>query len=196
MPKKPASPPLLPRMSAPEVALLKRHLKGARSLLEFGCGGSTVLAAGLGIERIASVDSDPAWLEQVARHPKVRAIHFKGRYADIGPIGLWGKPRRSAYAHRWPAYSSAIWGELDAIPDVVLVDGRFRVACCLQALLHAGPKAKIIFHDFWDRPQYHTVLGYMECLGRADTLAVFKAKERVDWKALAQDLARHLLDPD
>jgi len=195
MPKKPASKPLLPRMSAPETALFKQHLKGAKSLLEFGCGGSTVLAAELGVRRITSVDSDPAWLEQVSRHPKVRAIQFKGRYADIGPIGLWGKPRRKAQAHRWPAYSMAVWEELDASPDVVLVDGRFRVACCLQALLHTKPGAKILFHDFWDRPQYHAVLSYARCLGRADTLAVLRAKPRMDWKALAEDLARCLLDP-
>jgi hypothetical protein len=195
MPIKQPSAPLLPRMSAPEIALFKQHLKGARFLLEFGCGGSTLLAAQQGVRRITSVDSDPAWLEQVAAQPKIRGLQFTGRYADIGPIGLWGKPRRKAYAHRWPAYSTAVWAELKASPDLVLVDGRFRVACCLQALLHTQPGAKILFHDFWDRPRYHAVLRYLDCLGRADTLAVLRAKPRVDWKSLAQDLAAYLLNP-
>ena len=42
-------------------------------------------------------------------------------------------------------------------PDVVLIDGRFRVACFLYALIHTKPGTVIIFDDYADRPEYHVV---------------------------------------
>ena len=50
-----------PHMSAAEIAQVELQLAGRASLLEFGCGGSTLVAARQ-VQRIVGVDSDPAWL--------------------------------------------------------------------------------------------------------------------------------------
>ena len=51
------------------------------------------------------------------------------KLVDIGPVIEWGKPANAEHIASWPAYFLSIWSELDALPGVILVDGRFRVAC-------------------------------------------------------------------
>jgi hypothetical protein len=183
-------------MSDAEVGLLSATLKGQHCYLEFGCGGSTVLAASLGIPKVTSVDSDPAWMDKVASQPQVKAIQFQPVLINLGPTKDWGRPQDSRQAFGWPAYSSAVWDQLTQAPGLVLIDGRFRVACALQTLLHCPAKTTLAFHDFWPREHYHCVLKHLRCVARADSLAIFKAKPKVDWKDLAKDLARHLLDQE
>ena len=48
-----------PQMTAAEIAQVELQLAGRVSLLEFGCGGSTLVAARQ-VQRIVSVDSDAA----------------------------------------------------------------------------------------------------------------------------------------
>ncbi|MDR7058690.1 MULTISPECIES: hypothetical protein [unclassified Sphingopyxis] len=81
-------------------------------------------------------------------------------------------------------------------PDAVLIDGRFRVACLLQAIIHCKPDCVFLFHDFQDRPQYHGVLRHVDVLARVDTLAVMRAKLQVDGTAVLHDLFDHYLIPD
>src|SRR5699024_4064786 len=54
------------------------------------------------------------------------------------------------------SYFNWIWKQKEK-PDVVLIDGRFRVACFLTSVLYANPNTKIIFDDYTDRTYYHIV---------------------------------------
>ncbi|MAO75600.1 MAG: hypothetical protein CL699_04770, partial [Chloroflexi bacterium] len=58
--------------------------------------------------------------------------------------------------HHFDIYTSSIWNRAEK-PDVVLIDGRFRVACFLKSLLHAPPNTVILFDDYINRPHYHVV---------------------------------------
>ena len=62
----------------------------------------------------------------------------------------------------------------------MLIDGRFRVACTLNCILNTPPNCRIIIHDFWNRPNYHIVLPFLETKAKADTLGLFTKKERID----------------
>ncbi len=46
--------------------------------------------------------------------------------------------------------------------DVVLIDGRFPVACCLKCYDILSDDSVILFDDFLNRPQYHVVLDFFE----------------------------------
>ena len=81
-------------------------------------------------------------------------------------------------------------------PDAVLIDGRFRVACLLQAIIHCKPDCILLFHDFPDRPYYQVVLKHVDVLARVDTLAVMRTKAQVDGTAVLHDLFDHFLNPD
>lgn len=184
-----------PHMTAAEVTQFELQLAGLGSLLEFGCGGSTLVAARQ-VRRIISVDSDPAWLGKVQAEVAREAVEFTPFHADIGAVGEWGYPTDEGRIRDWPRYHTQIWRGMVGSPDAVLIDGRFRVACLLQAIIHCKPDCVLIFHDFTDRPHYHGVLKHVDVLTRVDTLAVMRAKQQVDGKAVLHDLFDHYLIPD
>lgn len=184
-----------PRMSAAEITQLELQLAGLSSLLEFGCGGSTLVAARQ-VRRIVSVDSDPEWLRKVQAEVAREAVEFTPFHADIGAVGEWGQPTDEGRIRDWPRYHTQIWRSMSGSPDAVLIDGRFRVACLLQAIIHCKPDCVLLFHDFWDRPHYHVVLRHADVLARVDTLAVLRARGQVDGKAVLQDLFDHYLITD
>lgn len=184
-----------PHMTPAEIAQLKLQLAGRTSLLEFGCGGSTLVAAQQ-VQRIVSVDSDPAWLAKVQAELAGVPVEFTPFHADIGRVGEWGYPTDEARLRDWPRYHVAIWRGLTGSPDAVLIDGRFRVACLLQSIIHAKPDCIFLFHDFVDRPHYHVVLRHADVLAQIDTMAVLRVKQQVDGKAVLHDLFDHYLIPD
>jgi hypothetical protein len=145
-------------MSGNETELFVAFLKSSNSYVEFGAGGSTVAASRYVKTSILAVDSSAEWLDKVRDTcidaPVKPALHF----VDIGPIGEWGFPTDKTVEHKWPAYHEAIWAESESRgADLYMVDGRFRVACFAQAILHCRSDSIICFHDFASRPHYHRV---------------------------------------
>jgi hypothetical protein len=178
-------------MTDRELDLYTALLAGARTVVEYGTGGSTLLALGAGVPRLVSVESDLGWIGMLREVPVIAEAERQGRltfvHVDIGRVGKWGKPVDSSGAARYAAYASAPWSHCDA-PDVVFVDGRFRVACALEAVLRSDGTT-IAFHDFWKRAQYHVVFPFVDCVDRVDSLAVFKRRTPFN-----EDAARQLLE--
>jgi hypothetical protein len=187
-------------MTKAEAACFVARLAGARRYLEFGCGGSTLLAVQSPAQTLHSVDSDGAWIEKCRRRPEIAAaaaagrLHF--RHVDLGRTGRFGYPIGRAAARRWPDYCLGVWENFppDAPPDLVLVDGRFRLACATQALLRCPPGAKILFHDFTLRERYRGILDFAEAVETVDSLVVLEARAGLDTKALALFGFAHLFD--
>jgi hypothetical protein len=69
--------------------------------------------------------------------------------------------------------------------DLVLIDGRFRVACALEAVLRCSPDTTLVIHDFWNRPVYHGLLPYLDELERCATIGVFRIRRGFDRAAAA-----------
>ncbi|MBS7543651.1 hypothetical protein [Ancylobacter oerskovii] len=195
-----AAPTLGPTLSPAELDLLMRHARAARGIIEYGCGHSTGEFVRAGAARILSVDSDPAWIARLRLVPALAEAEAEGRLAfihvDLGPVKNWGKPKDKSLKGRWPAYAPAPWVQApDFAPDLVFVDGRFRVASILAALLFGPPGVTVAVHDFWNRPEYHPVLRFAAVLERAETLAVLRAAPRLNRRALATALRPALADP-
>ena len=190
--------PRVPHMEPEGLALLRACLAGADCYLEFGAGGSTVMAAAMGLETIISVESDPAYLEATRAAAEAEAgagaaAAICAHPVDIGPTAAWGNPVDPGKAARWPAYCGSVWqriigGEL-ASPDLILVDGRFRVACFLLSAISARPGTVMLFDDYFDRPHYHVVETCLKPLGRAGRMARFEVPQQV-----GQGVQRHLPD--
>lgn len=140
-----------------EAAALLSAIARARTVLEYGAGGSTVLAAEAGAE-VWSVESDADWAAMMrvwfAANPPSRAVHVL--HADIGPTRDWGHPRDESRLRHWPDYALAPW-ETPGFPhpDVVLVDGRFRLACFLAVAFHITRPVTLFFDDYVPRRGYH-----------------------------------------
>lgn len=147
-------------MPPAEAAALRAAYESAATILEYGAGGSTVMAAEMAGKTVFAVESDLAWIARLeswlAAHPPRAQVHL--HRAEIGPTGDWGHPRHEGSFRRWPAYPLAVWDRPDfAHPDVVLIDGRFRVACLLSVLFRITRPVTVWFDDYRDRRPYHRV---------------------------------------
>ncbi|PQM28231.1 hypothetical protein CVO77_06920 [Sphingopyxis lindanitolerans] len=182
-------------MTAAEIMQLELQLAGRVSLLQFGCGNSTLVAARQA-QKIVCVDGDAGRLAEVGANLARAAIDFTPFHADIGPTGAYGYPAGSRRLRDWPRYHVAVWRQLSGSPDAVLIDGRFRVACLLQAIVHGKPDCLLLFHGFTDRPDYRVVLKHTDMLARVDSLAVLRARQQVDGTAVLHDLFDHFLVAD
>lgn len=184
-----------------EESLLQKLFRGAKSYLEFGAGGSTVAAVSFGnIEHINVVESSKEWVDKLKGRSDVGGAEKEGRLkfhlVDIGPVGPFGVPTSQQDAPKFPVYSSAV----DAVAaqdglDLVLVDGRFRVACFLKALKISSPTTRIAIHDYSNREYYHLIEKYADKVESADKLSVFKKKDDADLEALAKDIESYEHQP-
>lgn len=130
-------------------------------ILEYGTGGSTRLAASQAHSLIMGVESDPAWasdLEAGIRRDFPQA-NLRMHWADIGPTGKWGQPRDEAAWRKFHLYPLSVWDQpWFRHPDLVLVDGRFRIGCLLATLFRITRPVTVLFDDYADRPQYAEVV--------------------------------------
>lgn len=170
-----------PHMSEEERALFKKYLKKAKSYFEFGSGGSTVWAANEGLI-VYGVESDEGYVNAL-KH-KI-GTNCKVQHIDIGPTGAWGYPVNIENNADFYRYSLAINTHEQKF-DLILVDGRFRVACTMAAILHIlkqspeSGKSLIFIHDFWDREHYHVVLNHLDIVERSGTAGVFSVKKNTN----------------
>ena len=65
-------------------------------------------------------------------------------------------------------------------PDVVLIDGRFRVACFLTCLLMTSPGTKIVFDDYTENQRYHLASEIVTPSRVGERQALFVRPESLD----------------
>jgi hypothetical protein len=163
-----------PLLTPDELALLRDAAADSHLILEFGSGGSTIDFLTHTHADVVSVESNPVWAEFViAAVAPVDRTRLNLRYVDIGPVRKWGRPTDNSRHDDWPAYWRDVWGSLGDDPDLVFVDGRFRVACALNAALHTD--TVIVMHDF-HRQAYKVVLDHLQVVGNAESLVVMRRR--------------------
>ncbi len=176
--------------------LFKEILKGSKVYGEYGCGASTLWVANNTDCSILSVDSSSVWADKVLEGTCGRGGVLVS-YIDLGPIGQWGYPLTYNKIENFTTYTDWIW-QKDEKPDVVLIDGRFRVCCFLTTLLNADPDTYIIFDDYRDREKYHYIERFLKPILMSGRQAVFMTPEKgfVDKEKLIEsiDMFRCVLD--
>lgn len=196
-----------PRMAPEALALFQRVLASGRTrYAEFGVGATAALALGAGCEMVVGVDADPARIAEVGADPAVAAAIAAGRasllQADLGPLGEGGAPRDRARIDRWPRYIAAMWAEWDrrgALPELVLVNGRFRLACALSVALVAaagrGAAPLVLLHGLGpERPAGQRVFDFFHLEEQAGPLSVLTPRQRVAPAAILAGLLDRLLE--
>src|SRR5690606_17270089 len=87
---------LTPTLTMPpsEASALAHHYAQHDVILEYGSGGSTLLAAGQDHSLVMSVESDKAWAEkmQAELDRDYPGANVRMHWVDIGPTGEWGRP--------------------------------------------------------------------------------------------------------
>jgi hypothetical protein len=141
-------------------AHLRQAYGAARTILEYGSGGSTLMAAQMPGKLILSVESDYDWAVrlQLRLDRSGTASPVIVYPVDIGETGAYGRPTDATAWSRFHRYPLAIWDEpFFRHPDVILIDGRFRPACLMTALLRIERPVLVLFDDYLPRPQYSMV---------------------------------------
>ena len=175
----------------PDVARLVRDRYAAATvILEYGSGGSTLLAAGLPGKLIFSVESDRAWA--LALQTRIDLANLPSpvtiQHTDIGPTGRWGRPLDDSHWHQYHHYPLRIWSEpWFRQPDLILIDGRFRAACLVAACLHVTRPTTVLFDDYTDRPAYHVVERLVKPVRTVERMAEFYIEPH-GWPVWTQDL--------
>lgn len=192
----------LPHMERNEYSLFKKISRNAVVFLEYGSGGSTIFLLKKKKE-IFSVESNPEFykfMNSIEIVKKSLGKNLQYKFIDLGPTNQWGKPLKAEDNGHWVEYYSAIWNDIDpAINkiDVVFIDGRFRICCCLYSILklveYRRVDALIVIHDFWRRTKYHVVLEFLQEVKSASNLAVLKIRENVDVDKLKEMTGQYAL---
>jgi hypothetical protein len=105
----------------------------------------------------------------------------------LGPLKAWGLPVSFQKIANWGNYSDSIIPYRDQA-DLILVDGRFRIASALEAINTFNYSGYIIIHDFFNRPYYHYLaLKYLKIVDCADNLVVLKKREGMVLNSHFQD---------
>ena len=176
--------PDAPHMDPDGLAMFETSLRGAGTYLEYGAGGSTVMAARMGKTGF-SIEGDRHYCRDVRRKLAGQRHNIELTYADIGPTKMWGHLRRTRQTPKsveaWKRYVRLPFERLNgSFYDLVLVDGRFRVACALHAIAEAGKRGasfRLLLDDYDEpedqRPHYKVVESYVPLARMAGRMAVF-----------------------
>lgn len=170
--------PSLPVLTFPKVvaAFVRSTYASARTILEYGSGGSTFVAASQPGKRITSVESDPDWANRMR---EIAAAHDLPSsptilHADIGPVGAWARAVDHQRLDDFIRYAQCGWADMGLDhPDVVLVDGRFRAACFMTAYLCAERPLTVLFDDYIKRSEYHVIERLCKPTRMVGRMAVF-----------------------
>ncbi|GHB41495.1 hypothetical protein GCM10007094_33670 [Pseudovibrio japonicus] len=176
-----------------EREFLETRYKGARTILEYGSGGSSYLAASQPDKLTISVESDREWAvglqsEIDVSNPPSQAIVY---HVDIGPTGQWGRPIDETSWQRFHHYPVSVWDEpFFRHPDLVLIDGRFRLACFATVVMRITRPVLVLFDDYVDRPSYHVIKKIAEPTQIVGRMAEFRLlpeiKQKVGLSTLLQ----------
>lgn len=176
-----AKPLPRPELTFPSevAAFVTAEYQAAATILEYGTGGSTVLASELPGKKIFAVESDPKWL--CALNSYIATSDCKSLpitwYADIGATGAWGNPVDETGWAKYPGYAVSVWDQsFFEQPDVVLIDGRFRVGCFLATAFKTERRVRVLFDDYKERKGYHTVERLLKPTSFVDRMAVFEVE--------------------
>lgn len=191
-------------MTENEKELFKKYIHHAKIYLEFGSGGSTIAALKFSEGQIYSVESSNEWIKTLRQKNEIINNSEKSRrlnliHADIGNVGMFGTPivsENETNLERFLNYSQKIFSEYSKVKfaDVILIDGRFRVACCLSTLLETNEDAVIILHDYWNRPGYHVIKNYVDIIDGVDTIMVCKKKQNISNDEIVREYEKYKYD--
>jgi hypothetical protein len=173
-------------------ALFKSLAADCRTYFEYGCGASTVWMADNTTAKIFATDTSSEWIDTVwDRVPRDAVNRLHLTHIDLGELKKWGRPISYADRDRFHDYTSQMWRQRSVEPDLVLIDGRFRVCCFLTSLRHARPGTRIVFDDYMDRPHYHLVEEFVtraDCCGR-QVLFIVPEKDALNADRLDAEIA-------
>ena len=167
--------------------LFKQYLINCNYYFEYGVGASTSWVLENTNSKIISVDTNKKWINTI--DVSNNSSRIKLNWINLGDLENWGRPRSYKYRNKFIDYISNVWN-FNEKADVILIDGRFRVACFLYSLINAKTDSLIIFDDYNNRPYYHVIEEIISIYKTCGRQALFKVPKNFN-KKLAEELLKN-----
>ena len=143
-----------PWMHDSEMNLIMAFLTPEDVMLEWGCGGSTILFS-QEVKEYYSIEHNKEWYEQVTK--KVKDKNFKNVHTYFVPSEVENPivPSKKEDYKTYIEYPKVIGKKYDRI----LIDGRARQFCSEFCIPYLNKGGLVFFHDFWmnERGRYRDV---------------------------------------
>lgn len=184
------SRPILPCMSGLEYAFFRALARRRKDCiyLEYGCGGSTLLADGC-FARIHSSDTDKRWCGQI----NSRLKHGMVCHVDVGETGEWGAPRDMSEqnARKIAQVHQNVLAEAESgnPGKFILIDGRCRVLTACAIFPHVTDGDIVLVHDFTTRREYYDMLQMYDLSLVYGSLALLTKNHSPESQLACQQLA-------
>lgn len=157
--------------------IFKKKIKNSKFYFEYGSGATTIYAK-LKKKKFISIEADFSFFNIMNKLINSKSIIFR----NIGPVGEYSYPI-FIITSKILKYITSIdpLFKKKLYPDLVLIDGRFRVACCLnlfKIISKKRVKTEIIIDDYFERKHYNVLEQYFEIkkIGRMASLKIKKTK--------------------
>ena len=160
------------------------QLKKSKIYLEYGSGSSTIVAKLLK-KNFFSIESDKNFFHSMNNNYKIKNYYLR----DLGYVKYYSIPsffdfRKKFLKNKAIKYSNdilEIFDDNNLVPDLVLIDGRYRVLTALFLHKFFYKKKKnflIIVDDYRERKFYHVIekFFYVKMIGRFGVLYMTKKK--------------------
>jgi len=148
--------------------LFHKYIDKSSNYLEFGSGISTyIVSLKQNINKIISIESDKEWFDKINNMivNKNKLVYF---YIDLCcEKNNWGFPGDKCLYENKLRYVNCI-NDIDkkilSNIDIILIDGRFRVSCCLKCFDIINENCYLLFNNFLERKKYHIILNYFDII--------------------------------
>jgi protein O-GlcNAc transferase len=174
-----------PSFKIKDKQMFYKYLNKCKIYFEYGSGGSTYQASiRYNITKIFSVESDKEWLNFLKQKITSKNVIHLFNEMNVQPK-TWGHPGPNSTQAQHINYSNHIRNltlEEQKSINLILIDGRFRVACCLKCFDIINQDCLIVFNDFLDRPTYHVVLDYYDIINNTtdNSMVILKKKKGIE----------------
>lgn len=195
---------ILPQPFMPEYErnFLESAYLSADVILEFGTGGSTLFAI-TNNKKVVSVESDRKFYKYFMGrvNSNFNLDESKVILARTGLTGRYGMPLFYPLSRNVPvkgmSYVLSGYSQFVGMkPDLIFIDGRWRIACCLYSLVLGWRDIKIILDDFDENRGYSNFIEKYFLVQSNGRLAELKPKETFDALSLVNDFVISLNNPE
>jgi hypothetical protein len=146
------------------------------------------------------VDTDPQWVSNVSQSlTRDIASGVVIHLCDLGEVEAWGVPKSKDKIDDFWRYMSLPWDFARGnhfVPDLIFVDGRFRVASFLYSLLNARVGTTILFDDYMNRPEYFVVEKFCKLVASHGRLGQFSTSPSFDVVDICAHIAKYSIVVD
>lgn len=197
-----AAPSKEPWMTEAEKQLFYEVIADSNVILEFGSGGSTVYALEQG-KKVFSIESSKWFVRLMKKSPVIKKaiqdnnllyyqVHMGTTKECSVPLDndhgelYWKNSLENISSTSIPIVTN-YWDKI----DTVFIDGRYRVACALNALINFPKVKKFIIHDYTNRPQYHILEKFFIRKKEVGTLVILSPGININIKTIKHHLINY-----